>query len=162
MQTNAKNFSGDGVSDIVVQIEQLLRKNFINKSQLAAYLGINPATVSRWMSGKCRPRNEHLIRLKAHPLWDTSMLTGFHEILDEPKVSAMTGNNSPVNIGSGHQIINNRHSGYGDQYTALAVKIKELQTENRMLKEENIRLKETNDKLWSIINKMTHNEALTK
>ena len=47
MQTNAKNFSGDGVSDIIVQIEQLLRKNFINKSQLASYLGINPATVSR-------------------------------------------------------------------------------------------------------------------
>ena len=68
MQTNAKNFSGDGVSDIIVQIEQLLIKNFINKSQLAAYLGINPATVSRWMSGKCRPRNEHLIRLKAHPV----------------------------------------------------------------------------------------------
>ena len=41
MQTNAKNFSGDGVSDVIVQIEQLLRKNFINKSQLAAYLGSN-------------------------------------------------------------------------------------------------------------------------
>ena len=114
------------------------------------------------MSGKCRPRNEHLIRLKAHPLWDTSMLTGFHEVPDELKMSAMTGNNSPVNIGSGHQIINNRRSSYGDQYTALAVKTKELQTENRMLKEENIRLKETNDKLWSIINRMTHNETLTK
>lgn len=38
MQTNAKKFSGAGVSDIIVQIEELLRKNFINKSQLASYL----------------------------------------------------------------------------------------------------------------------------
>ena len=42
MQTNAKKFSGDGVSDIIVQIGELLRKNFINKSQLASYLGISP------------------------------------------------------------------------------------------------------------------------
>ena len=42
MQTNAKKFSGDGVSDIIVQIEELLRKNFINKSQPASYLGISP------------------------------------------------------------------------------------------------------------------------
>lgn len=163
MQKNAKVFSDTASNDIRKQITELLEKNYINKSQLALYLGINPGTVTRWVSGQCNPRNEHLIRLKAHPLWDTSMLVDVPELPEESKVTAVTGNNSPVNIGSGHQVINNRRTPLGDQYTALAIKAKELQTENRMLKEENIRLKETNDKLWSIINRMTlNNETLTK
>lgn len=55
-----------------LRIQELLDERKLHQTDLAAHLGVEPSTVSRWCSGEKRPRKERLHQIAAyfgvHPL----------------------------------------------------------------------------------------------
>ena len=52
--------------DLVAVLKELTRRRGLTPSQLAADMGVSPASVSRWLSGKQKPSFESCLKLAAY------------------------------------------------------------------------------------------------
>ena len=103
-----------------MDIKDFLYKNKLKQVELAKYLGVTEAFISRMVKGMGNPSKENLTKILNNPYgWDTSMLING---------SIYAGNNNvgDVNV----QIGQNRAS--GDSSMKIAV----LEKENEMLREQ--------------------------
>lgn len=119
-----------------MDIKDFLYKNKLKQVELAKYLGVTEAFISRMVKGMGNPSKENLTKILNNPYgWDTSMLING---------SIYAGNNNAgdvnVQIGQNRAAGDARSSGDPDIASRLAV----LEKENEMLRE---RLKDKDDQL---------------
>lgn len=119
-----------------MDIKDFLYKNKLKQVELAKYLGVTEAFISRMVKGMGNPSKENLTKILNNPYgWDTSMLING---------SIYAGNNNAgdvnVQIGQNRASGDARPSGDPDIASRLAV----LEKENEMLRE---RLKDKDDQL---------------
>lgn len=119
-----------------MDIKDFLYKNKLKQVELAKYLGVTEAFISRMVKGTGNPSKENLTKILNNPYgWDTSMLING---------SIYAGNNNAgdvnVQIGQNRASGASRSPGDPDIASRLAV----LEKENEMLRE---RLKDKDDQL---------------
>ena len=107
-----------------MDIKEFLYRNKLKQVDLAKYLGVTEAFISRMVKGLVRPSKENLTKILNNPHgWDTSMLISG---------DIYAGNNAgDVNVQIGQNRAGNRLKD-GDAVTQMAV----LEKENEMLREQ--------------------------
>lgn len=109
-----------------MDIKDFLYKNKLKQVELAKYLGVTEAFISRMVKGMGNPSKENLTKILNNPYgWDTSMLIN-------GSIYAGNNNAGDVNV----QIGQNRASGYAHAAGDSSMKIAVLEKENEMLREQ--------------------------
>ena len=109
-----------------MDIKEFLYKNKLKQVDLAKYLGVTEAFISRMVKGVCNPSKENLTKILNNPHgWDTSMLI-------DGGIYAGNNNAGDVNVQIGHQNQADNRPKDEDAATQLAV----LKKENQMLREQ--------------------------
>ena len=108
-----------------MDIKEFLYRNKLKQVDLAKYLGVTEAFISRMVKGVGNPSKENLTKILNNPYgWDTSMLIN-------GGIYAGNNNGGDVNVQIGQNKAGNRPKD-GDAATQMAV----LEKENEMLKEQ--------------------------
>lgn len=108
-----------------MDIKEFLYRNKLKQVDLAKYLGVTEAFISRMVKGVGNPSKENLTKILNNPHgWDTSMLI-------DGGIYAGNNNAGDVNVQIGQNRAGNRPKD-GDAATQMAV----LEKENEMLKEQ--------------------------
>lgn len=129
------------------QIQKLLAANYLDQRTLADYLGVSPNSVCAWVGGRCNTKNKYLLKIKAHPTWDTSMI----EVPGAELVTKITGDNNKAITSSGPVQVRETAADKPADYTAMVTRIAQLKAEVESLK---ARLKEKDNiiaRQWEII-----------
>lgn len=110
-----------------MDIKEFLYRNKLKQVDLAKYLGVTEAFISRMVKGLCNPSKENLTKILNNPHgWDTSML------IDGGIYAGNNNNNAgDVNVLIGHNRLNACKKD-SDEATQIAV----LEKENEMLREQ--------------------------
>lgn len=109
-----------------MDIKEFLYRNKLKQVDLAKYLGVTEAFISRMVKGLCNPSKENLTKILNNPHgWDTSML------IDGGIYYAGNNNAGDVNVLIGHNRLNACKKD-SDEATQIAV----LEKENEMLREQ--------------------------
>lgn len=110
-----------------MDIKEFLYRNKLKQVDLAKYLGVTEAFISRMVKGLCNPSKENLTKILNNPHgWDTSML------IDGGIYAGNNNNNAgDVNVLIGHNRVNACKKD-SDEATQIAV----LEKENEMLREQ--------------------------
>ena len=117
-----------------MDIKDFLYKNKLKQVELAKYLGVTEAFISRMVKGMGNPSKENLTKILNNPYgWDTSMLIN-------GSIYAGNNNSGDVNVQIGQNLASGDSHAPGDPSTKIAV----LEKENEMLRE---RLKDKDDQL---------------
>lgn len=108
-----------------MDIKEFLYRNKLKQVDLAKYLGVTEAFISRMVKGLCNPSKENLTKILNNPHgWDTSMLI-------DGGIYAGNNNAGDVNVQIGHNRVNACKKD-SDEATQIAV----LEKENEMLREQ--------------------------
>lgn len=108
-----------------MDIKEFLYRNKLKQVDLAKYLGVTEAFISRMVKGLVRPSKENLTKILNNPHgWDTSMLIS-------GDIYAGNNNAGDVNVQIGQNRAGSRPKD-GDATTQIAV----LEKENEMLREQ--------------------------
>lgn len=108
-----------------MDIKEFLYRNKLKQVDLAKYLGVTEAFISRMVKGVGNPSKENLTKILNNPHgWDTSMLIN-------GGIYAGNNNAGDVNVQIGQNRAGNRPKD-GDAATQIAV----LEKENQMLREQ--------------------------
>lgn len=108
-----------------MDIKEFLYRNKLKQVDLAKYLGVTEAFISRMVKGLCNPSKENLTKILNNPHgWDTSMLI-------DSGIYAGNNNAGDVNVLIGHNRVNACKKD-SDEATQIAV----LEKENEMLREQ--------------------------
>lgn len=108
-----------------MDIKEFLYRNKLKQVDLAKYLGVTEAFISRMVKGVGNPSKENLTKILNNPHgWDTSMLI-------DGGIYAGNNNAGDVNVQIGQNRAGNRPKD-GDAATQMAV----LEKENEMLREQ--------------------------
>ncbi len=108
-----------------MDIKEFLYRNKLKQVDLAKYLGVTEAFISRMVKGLCNPSKENLTKILNNPHgWDTSMLI-------DGGLYAGNNNAGDVNVLIGHNRVNACKKD-SDEATQIAV----LEKENEMLREQ--------------------------
>lgn len=108
-----------------MDIKEFLYRNKLKQVDLAKYLGVTEAFISRMVKGLCNPSKENLTKILNNPHgWDTSMLI-------DGGIYAGNNNACDVNVLIGHNRVNACKKD-SDEATQIAV----LEKENEMLREQ--------------------------
>ena len=108
-----------------MDIKEFLYRNKLKQVDLAKYLGVTEAFISRMVKGVGNPSKENLTKILNNPHgWDTSMLIN-------GGIYAGNNNAGDVNVQIGQNRAGNRPKD-GDAVTQMAV----LEKENEMLREQ--------------------------
>nr|DAH35204.1 MAG TPA: hypothetical protein [Caudoviricetes sp.] len=108
-----------------MDIKEFLYRNKLKQVDLAKYLGVTEAFISRMVKGVGNPSKENLTKILNNPHgWDTSMLVN-------GGIYAGNNNAGDVNVQIGQNRAGNRPKD-GDAATQMAV----LEKENEMLREQ--------------------------
>ena len=108
-----------------MDIKEFLYRNKLKQVDLAKYLGVTEAFISRMVKGLCNPSKENLTKIRNNPHgWDTSMLI-------DGGIYAGNNNAGDVNVLIGHNRVNACKKD-SDEATQIAV----LEKENEMLREQ--------------------------
>ncbi len=108
-----------------MDIKEFLYRNKLKQVDLAKYLGVTEAFISRMVKGLVKPSKENLTKILNNPHgWDTSMLIS-------GDIYAGNNNAGDVNVQIGQNRASNRPKD-GDAVTQMAV----LEKENEMLREQ--------------------------
>ena len=108
-----------------MDIKEFLYRNKLKQVDLAKYLGVTEAFISRMVKGLCNPSKENLTKILNNPHgWDTSMLI-------DGGIYAGNNNAGDVNVLIGHNSVNACKKD-SDEATQIAV----LEKENEMLREQ--------------------------
>lgn len=108
-----------------MDIKEFLYRNKLKQVDLAKYLGVTEAFISRMVKGLCNPSKENLTKILNNPHgWDTSMLI-------DGGIYAGNNNAGDVNVLIGHNRVNSCKKD-SDEATQIAV----LEKENEMLREQ--------------------------
>lgn len=108
-----------------MDIKEFLYRNKLKQVDLAKYLGVTEAFISRMVKGVGNPSKENLTKILNNPHgWDTSMLIN-------GGIYAGNNNAGDVNVQIGQNRAGNRPKD-GDAATQMAV----LEKENEMLREQ--------------------------
>lgn len=108
-----------------MDIKEFLYRNKLKQVDLAKYLGVTEAFISRMVKGLVKPSKENLTKILNNPHgWDTSMLIS-------GDIYAGNNNAGDVNVQIGQNRAGNRPKD-GDAVTQMAV----LEKENEMLREQ--------------------------
>lgn len=108
-----------------MDIKEFLYRNKLKQVDLAKYLGVTEAFISRMVKGLVKPSKENLTKILNNPHgWDTSMLIS-------GDIYAGNNNAGDVNVQIGQNRAGNRPKDE-DAATQLAV----LKKENQMLREQ--------------------------
>lgn len=108
-----------------MDIKEFLYRNKLKQVDLAKYLGVTEAFISRMVKGLCNPSKENLTKILNNPHgWDTSMLI-------DGGIYAGNNNAADVNVLIGHNRVNACKKD-SDEATQIAV----LEKENEMLREQ--------------------------
>lgn len=108
-----------------MDIKEFLYRNKLKQVDLAKYLGVTEAFISRMVKGLCNPSKENLTKILNNPHgWDTSMLI-------DGGIYAGNNNAGDVNVLIGHNRVNACKKD-SDEATQIAV----LEKENEMLREQ--------------------------
>lgn len=108
-----------------MDIKEFLYRNKLKQVDLAKYLGVTEAFISRMVKGVGNPSKENLTKILNNPHgWDTSMLI-------DGGIYAGNNNAGDVNVQIGQNRAGNRPKD-GDAATQIAV----LEKENEMLREQ--------------------------
>lgn len=108
-----------------MDIKEFLYRNKLKQVDLAKYLGVTEAFISRMVKGLVKPSKENLTKILNNPHgWDTSMLIS-------GDIYAGNNNAGDVNVQIGQNRAGNRPKD-GDAATQMAV----LEKENEMLREQ--------------------------
>lgn len=108
-----------------MDIKEFLYRNKLKQVDLAKYLGVTEAFISRMVKGLVRPSKENLTKILNNPHgWDTSMLIS-------GDIYAGNNNAGDVNVQIGQNRAGSRPKDE-DAATQLAV----LKKENQMLREQ--------------------------
>lgn len=108
-----------------MDIKEFLYRNKLKQVDLAKYLGVTEAFISRMVKGVGNPSKENLTKILNNPHgWDTSMLI-------DGGIYAGNNNAGDVNVQIGQNRADNRPKD-GDAATQMAV----LEKENEMLREQ--------------------------
>lgn len=108
-----------------MDIKEFLYRNKLKQVDLAKYLGVTEAFISRMVKGVGNPSKENLTKILNNPYgWDTSMLIN-------GGIYAGNNNGGDVNVQIGQNRAGNRPKD-GDAATQMAV----LEKENEMLREQ--------------------------
>lgn len=108
-----------------MDIKEFLYRNKLKQVDLAKYLGVTEAFISRMVKGAGNPSKENLTKILNNPHgWDTSMLIN-------SGIYAGNNNAGDVNVQIDQNRAGNRPKD-GDAATQMAV----LEKENEMLKEQ--------------------------
>lgn len=108
-----------------MDIKEFLYRNKLKQVDLAKYLGVTEAFISRMVKGLCNPSKENLTKILNNPHgWDTSMLI-------DGGIYAGNNNAGDVNVLIGHNRLNACKKD-SDEATQIAV----LEKENEMLREQ--------------------------
>lgn len=109
-----------------MDIKEFLYRNKLKQVDLAKYLGVTEAFISRMVKGLCNPSKENLTKILNNPHgWDTSML------IDGGIYAGNNNNAGDVNVLIGHNRVNACKKD-SDEATQIAV----LEKENEMLREQ--------------------------
>lgn len=109
-----------------MDIKEFLYRNKLKQVDLAKYLGVTEAFISRMVKGLVKPSKENLTKILNNPHgWDTSMLIS-------GDIYAGNNNAGDVNVQIGHQNQADNRPKDEDAATQLAV----LKKENQMLREQ--------------------------
>lgn len=109
-----------------MDIKEFLYRNKLKQVDLAKYLGVTEAFISRMVKGLCNPSKENLTKILNNPHgWDTSML------IDGGIYAGNNNNAGDVNVLIGHNRLNACKKD-SDEATQIAV----LEKENEMLREQ--------------------------
>lgn len=108
-----------------MDIKEFLYRNKLKQVDLAKYLGVTEAFISRMVKGLVKPSKENLTKILNNPHgWDTSMLI-------DGGIYAGNNKAGDVNVQIGQNRAGNRPKD-GDAVTQMAV----LEKENEMLREQ--------------------------
>lgn len=108
-----------------MDIKEFLYRNKLKQVDLAKYLGVTEAFISRMVKGLVKPSKENLAKILNNPHgWDTSMLI-------DGGIYAGNNNAGDVNVQIGQNRAGSRPKD-GDAVTQMAV----LEKENEMLREQ--------------------------
>lgn len=108
-----------------MDIKEFLYRNKLKQVDLAKYLGVTEAFISRMVKGLVKPSKENLTKILNNPHgWDTSMLIS-------GDIYAGNNNAGDVNVQIGQNRAGSRPKD-GDAVTQMAV----LEKENEMLREQ--------------------------
>lgn len=108
-----------------MDIKEFLYRNKLKQVDLAKYLGVTEAFISRMVKGLCNPSKENLTKILNNPHgWDTSMLI-------DGGIYAGNNNAGDVNVQIGHNRVTPCKKD-SDEATQIAV----LEKENEMLREQ--------------------------
>jgi transcriptional regulator with XRE-family HTH domain len=108
-----------------MDIKEFLYRNKLKQVDLAKYLGVTEAFISRMVKGLVKPSKENLTKILNNPHgWDTSMLI-------DGGIYAGNNNAGDVNVQIGQNRAGSRPKD-GDAVTQMAV----LEKENEMLREQ--------------------------
>lgn len=109
-----------------MDIKEFLYRNKLKQVDLAKYLGVTEASISRMVKGLVKPSKENLTKILNNPHgWDTSMLIS-------GDIYAGNNNAGDVSVQIGHQNQADNRPKDEDAATQLAV----LKKENQMLREQ--------------------------
>lgn len=110
-----------------MDIKEFLYRNKLKQVELADYLGVTEASISKLVKGVSRPSKENLRKILENPNgWDVSMLTGEGSII----AGNNNGGDAVVNIGA-----RGTSKGASERVAALEAENEMLRTQVDLLRE---------------------------